>query len=541
MPKLTVDGRQVEVPAGTRLIEACKAAGVVVPHFCYHPGLSVAGNCRMCMVEIEMGGRSRVAASCVEPAVDGMTVRTASPEVQDTRQGVMEFLLLNHPIDCPYCDCAGECKLQDYYMDWGAVDTGSRRETEPVHKPKRQEIGPHVMLDSERCVLCTRCVRFTQEVTGTHELGVEERGSHSTLHLAEGKRLDNAYSGNVVDLCPVGALTDRTFRFQRRVWFLQKADSICPGCSRGCNTEIHFDLKRDYKNESSGRRAIRLKPRFNEQVNQWWLCDEGRYGFEAIDQGRLERPLVLRQGVVSATDVEDALSEAARLLDDMARRHPEQLAVLFSPDMSSEALLAARSLFLDQLKIPRADFALSQAPAALDDGFLHTDDPHPNRKGCEQLKLKRGAFADGGLLDEIRQGHVKGLVCFRWDLPALLGAEARELLGKLKLLIVLGTHQQDWHGLANLQVPVAMYAEQSGTFVNVQGKAQRFHAAFPPLGEAMGEVELLVELGQRMGRKAAQTTMEALRRRLESELPNMAGLETPRAPEHRVSKEAAPR
>jgi len=541
MPKLIVDGREVEVPTGTRLIEACKAAGVVVPHFCYHPGLSVAGNCRMCMVEIEMGGRSRVAASCVEPAVDGMTVRTQGAEVRDTRQGVMEFLLLNHPIDCPSCDCAGECKLQDYYMDWGAVDTGSRRETEPVHKPKRQEIGPHVMLDSERCVLCTRCVRFTQEVTGTHELGVEERGSHSTLHLAEGKRLDNAYSGNVVDLCPVGALTDRTFRFQRRVWFLKKADSICPGCSRGCNTEIHFDEKRDYKNERSGRRVMRIKPRFNAQVNQWWLCDEGRYGFEGIDFGRLVRPLILRHGVVSPTDGEDALAEAARLLDDMARRHPEQLAVLLSPDMSCEALLAARSLFVDQLKLSRVDFGLSLDPAGLEDGLLRTADRHPNRMGCELLKLKRGAFADGTLLDEIREGRVKGLVCFRWDLPALLGEQARELLGQLRLLIVLTPQAQAWGDLATLQLPVALYAEQDGTFVNFQGKAQRFHAAFPPMGEAVGEVDLLLELGQRMGRRPAQSSHEALRKRLEAELPQTAGLEAPRAPEHRVSKEAAPR
>lgn len=541
MPKLIVDGREVEVPAGTRLIEACKAAGVVVPHFCYHPGLSVAGNCRMCMVEIEMGGRSRVAASCVEPAAEGMVVRTQSAEVKDTRQGVMEFLLLNHPIDCPYCDCAGECKLQDYYMDWGAVDTGSRRETDPVHKPKRQEIGPHVMLDSERCVLCTRCVRFTQEVTGTHELGVEERGSHSTLHLAEGRSLDNPYSGNVVDLCPVGALTDRTFRFQRRVWFMQKADSICPGCSRGCNTEIHFDVKRDYKNEQGGRRVLRLKPRFNAQVNQWWLCDQGRYGFEDIDFGRLEQPLALRNGVLSATDRDDASAEAARLLDDMVRRHPEQLALLLSPDMSCEALLAARNLFVDQLKFPRVDYQLAQDPAGMEDGLLRTADLHPNRKGCEQLKLKRGTFADGALLEEIREGRVKGLVCFRWDLPALLGAKAGEILGRLKLLIVLTPHQQKWGQLATLQLPVAVYAEQDGTFVNVQGQAQRFHAAFPPLAESQGEVEWVLELGQRMGRRPTQGSQEALRRRLEAELPHAAGLEAPRAPEHRVSKEAAPR
>lgn len=539
MPRLIVDGRPVEVPTGTRVIEACKQAGVVVPHFCYHPGLSVAGNCRMCMVEIEMGGRSRVAVSCVEPAMEGMVVRTESEEVRDARLGVMEFLLLNHPIDCPYCDCAGECKLQDYYMDWGAVDTGSRRLTEAIHKPKRQEIGPHVMLDSERCVLCTRCVRFCQEVTGTHELGIEERGAHSTLHLAEGKRLDNAYSGNVVDICPVGALTDRSFRFQRRVWFMRKADSICPGCSRGCNIEIQYDLRRDYKNTESGRRVIRLKPRYNEEVNQWWLCDRGRYGFSGIDQGRLRQPLVARGGQVSATDWNDALGEAARRLDDMVRRHPEQVAVLFSPDMTCEALLAARSLFLDQLKVPRADFQLAEDPRGEEDDLLMKADLHPNRLGCELLKLKRGAFPDGGLAEEIRADRVKGLVCFHWALPALL-ADGRELLSKLRLLIVIGTHEQDWGALAALQLPAAVHAEQTGTFVNFQGRVQRLQAAFPPAGEARDEVELLLDLGQRLGRKPVQATREAVARRLETELPGY-GAGAPPAASSRVSKEAAPR
>jgi NADH-quinone oxidoreductase subunit G len=541
MPKLTVDGRPVEVPTGTRLIEACKQAGVVVPHFCYHPGLSVAGNCRMCMVEIEMGGRSRVAASCVEPALDGMNIRTASPEVRDTRQGVMEFLLLNHPIDCPYCDCAGECKLQDYYMDWGAIDTGSRRETEPVHKPKRQEIGPHVMLDSERCVLCSRCVRFCQEVTGTHELGIEERGSHSTLHVAEGKTLDNAYSGNVVDLCPVGALTDRTFRFQRRVWLLRKADSLCTGCSKGCNLELHFDEQHDYKNESSGRRVMRVKPRYNEQVNQWWLCDRGRYGFESIDQGRLLTPRVSRDGQVTATDWEDALGETARRLDDELRRHPDQSAVLFSPDMSCEELLAARSLFLEQLKFSRADFQLEQDPVGQEDGLLMKADLHANRAGCRALGLKRGAFEDGHLLEEIRSGRVRSLVCFHWDLPALLGAGARELLAKLRFLLVITPHEQAWSELASLQLPSAVPAEQAGSFINCDGLGQRFHAAFEPMGEARRGVDLLLALGARLGRRPAQASWEALSKRLEAEVPALAGLEAPRAPLRQVSKEAAPR
>lgn len=546
MPKLIVDGRPVEVAPGTKVIEACKQAGVVVPHFCYHPGLSVAGNCRMCMVEIAMGGRSRVAVACVEPAADGMEIATATEGVLDARKGVMEFLLLNHPIDCPYCDCAGECKLQDYYMEWGNVAEGSRRDTEAVHKPKRQEIGPRVMLDSERCVLCTRCVRFCEEVTGTSELGIEERGSHSTLHLAEGKTLDNAYSGNVVDLCPVGALTDRTFRFQRRVWFLQKVDSVCPGCSRGCNVEIHYDLKRDYKNERSGRRVVRLKPRFNADVNQWWLCDEGRYGFDSIDVGRQEQALLKQdRGLVPVAN-DEALAEAAHLIGDFAKKKAAHLAVLASPQSTSEALLALRSVFVDGLKVQWLDHEMPQDSRWTADDLLKTADPNPNRKACETLKLKKGALPAGGLVEKIEDGTVQGLVVFRRDLPALLGERAAEILGKLKLLVVFASHEGGWGDLPDAVLPdavlpAAVYAEESGTFVNFEGRVQRLNPAFAPLGEARPEFDWLLELARLLGLKPGFGSLEGAQRLLEPLFPRFAELAGPAAPTNRVSKEAAPR
>lgn len=542
MPNLTIDGRQIEVTAGTRIIEACKQVGVVVPHFCYHPGLSVAGNCRMCMVEIEMNGRSRVAASCVEPVAEGMIVRTSSEEVRDTRLGVMEFLLINHPIDCPFCDCSGECKLQDYYMDWGNVQEGSRRHVDQVHKPKRQEIGPHVMLDSERCVMCTRCIRFTDEVTETHELGMKERGTHNTVHLAEDKTLDNPYSGNVVDLCPVGALTDRTFRFQRRVWFLKKVDSICTGCSRGCNLEIHYDLKRDYKNEASGRRVVRFKPRFNEEINQWWLCDRGRYGYESIDKGRLTAPRISRVGDTSETSWEDALAEAARQIGDFAKRHPEQMAVLYSPDQTNESLLAARELFQKGLGIHHGDFALAEELHGAEDEFLMKADLHPNRKACELLKLKKGMLPAGGLVEAIRDGRVKALVCFRWDIPALLGDRAAEVLSNLKLLVVLGTHDVDWESHQVLSLPVAVFAEENGTLTTFDGRVQRINKAFEPMGEARDEFSLLLDLAGRLGLKLGFNTIEGAQRLLREELPDFDRyLGEPARPETRVSKEAAPR
>ena len=235
MPTLTIDGKPITVEAGTRVIEAARRLGIEVPFYCYHPGLTIPANCRICMVEIEKFPKPQVA--CYTECQDGMVVRTDTDKIKETRRHILEFLLINHPLDCPVCDQAGECWLQDYYLRYGLYD--ARFYEEKVKKPKAVPIGPNVMLDAERCILCSRCVRFTDEISKTSELGIVNRGDHSEIAVSPEKELDNPYSGNVVDICPVGALTDRDFRFKCRVWYLQKADSICPGCARGCNIEIH--------------------------------------------------------------------------------------------------------------------------------------------------------------------------------------------------------------------------------------------------------------------------------------------------------------
>ncbi|HEX2441295.1 MAG TPA: 2Fe-2S iron-sulfur cluster-binding protein, partial [Methylomirabilota bacterium] len=267
MPKVTIDGKEIEVPAGTNLIEAARQLGIEVPHYCYHPGLSIAGQCRLCMVDIEKTPRPTIA--CNTQATDGMVVHTDTERVKQSRRSMMEFHLVNHPLDCPVCDQAGECWLQIYYMKHGLYDP--RMTDEKVHKPKAVPLGPHVMLDAERCILCSRCVRFCDEVTGTGELGIFHRGDHSEIGLFPGRDLTNNYSANVVDICPVGALTDRDFRFQVRVWYLDTAKSICTGCARGCNIDVHVNRRRPPHAE--GRRVARLKPRYNADVNAWWLCD----------------------------------------------------------------------------------------------------------------------------------------------------------------------------------------------------------------------------------------------------------------------------
>src|SRR3989338_3943604 len=291
MQTLTIDGRTVTVPPGTTIIQAADQLGITVPRYCYHPGLSIAGNCRICLVEVEQLPKLQIA--CYTPVADGMVVHTGSDKTLKARQEVLEFLLANHPLDCPVCDQAGESELQNYYMDHGRYE--ARFAEQKVKKTKKATpIGPTVMLDQERCILCSRCVRFTDEISKTSELGIFNRGDHAELDVAPGQALDNPYAGNVVDICPVGALTDRDFRFKARVWYLSSSPSVCPGCSRGCNIDIHYVLDRPYL--ADGARVMRLKPRYNPDVNQWWMCDEGRYAYKAIDQARLVQPTSRQNG-----------------------------------------------------------------------------------------------------------------------------------------------------------------------------------------------------------------------------------------------------
>lgn len=262
-----IDGKELRVPKGMNLIEVGKLAGIDIPHYCYHPDLSIAGNCRMCQVELK--GSPKLVIACNTTATDGMEIAThhTSERVKQTQEANLEFILKNHPLDCTVCDQSGHCKLQDYYFEY------SRRESRlletKVKKKKAFQIGPHVVLDAERCILCTRCVRFLDEVTKTGELGVVNRGDKSEIDLFPGKWLDNPLSATVIDLCPVGALTYADWRFKSRIWFTKRVDTLCVGCSRNCNVTVHH---RDGE-------IVTVKARYNKQVNKEWLCDEGRFGF----------------------------------------------------------------------------------------------------------------------------------------------------------------------------------------------------------------------------------------------------------------------
>jgi NADH-quinone oxidoreductase subunit G len=333
MPTLKIDGREVTVEKGRTIIQACEQLSIEVPRYCYHPGLRVVGSCRMCLVDVEKMPKLQIA--CNTPANDDMVVWTQNDKVKEARRSVLEFLLLNHPLDCPVCDRAGECELQNYYMKYAQHD--SRLLENKVKKKKAFPIGPHVILDQERCVLCSRCVRFTSDVTQTGELGIFSRATYSEVNIYPGRELNNNYSGNVVDICPVGALLDRDFRYQMSVWYLKEAMSVCPGCSNGCNIRVHYNLDRRYKTQ--GRRFQRLKPRYNEHVNKYWMCDEGRYNYRWLDVDRIEQPQIRDEEGLKPSDWDSAFAKAAAAMKTAIEAFGvESIGVIPSPQMTNEEL-----------------------------------------------------------------------------------------------------------------------------------------------------------------------------------------------------------
>ena len=514
MPKLTIDGKEIEVEPGTNLIEAARRLGIEVPHYCYHPGLSIAGQCRLCMVDIEKAPRPTIA--CNTQAADGMVVHTDTARVRETRRSIMEFHLINHPLDCPVCDQAGECFLQIYYMKHGLYDP--RMTDEKVHKPKAVPLGPHVILDAERCILCSRCVRFCDEITGTGELGIFNRGDHSEIGLFPGRDLVNNYAANVVDICPVGALTDRDFRFQVRVWYLDTAKSICTGCARGCNIDVHVNRRRPH--HADGRRVARLKPRYNAEVNAWWLCDVGRYHFGFVDgPTRLTAPVRRATGGTAEVSWDDAVSGVAEAL---RRYTPEQVAVLASPQMSNEDLFALKRV-LDTRGIRQVAFDVPPAARAEGDDFLLRADRTPNRRGAELM----GLAGDGAaILAAARAGRIRGLWIFQHDLSAS-GWPANEVAGALarvETLIFTGTNANATSERAQWVLPSAAWVERDGTFTNFEGRVQRFRTALEPAGHALPAWDLLGRVLAALGGTPAGGRAELWFRELVRAVPAFAGL-----------------
>jgi len=436
--------------------------------------------------------------------------------VRETRKSIMEFHLINHPLDCPVCDQAGECWLQIYYMKHGLYDP--RMKDEKVHKPKAVPLGPHVILDAERCILCSRCVRFCDEITGTGELGIFERGDYSEIGLFPGRELDNKYSANVVDICPVGALTDRDFRFQVRVWYLDSAKSICPGCARGCNIDVHVNRRRPHHAE--GRRVARLKPRFNAEVNKWWICDAGRYGFGFVDAAdRLVVPTHQEGGSTTEVTWDQGIAAVAGALRRLA---PEQIGVIASPKMANEDLFALRRL-LDLHGIRQAAGRVPARVPGDEDNFLIRADKNPNSLGAELMGFGGDA---GAVLEAARARRLKFLWVFEHDLLASAVSE-REMLEAFRAVetVVFTGSNANWTSAhAHWVLPSAAWVEREGTYTNFEGRVQRFRTAIEPLGQALADWEIVGRVMALLGESLSATRAEHVFRQLAEAVPAFAGL-----------------
>ena len=502
MVELTIDGRKVSVPDGTNVLEAAKLVGIRIPNFCYHPDLSVEGSCRMCLVTIE--GRPKLAPSCSEPVKAGMVVRVSgqgAEQAEDARRAQLEFLLLNHPLDCPICDQAGECKLQDYYVEHGRYQSRMPRGLK-LHKRKVVDLGERIMLDKERCVLCSRCVRFCREVSESYALQFFTRGVTTEIGTEnDGPITGDDYIGNIVDICPVGALTSKDFRFKQRVWFLKSAESVCDHCSTGCNLRV------DHKDGV----VYRYVPRRNPEVNRSWLCDAGRDSYK-LRQGpdRLEAPLVRAAGALAPASWADALAAA-----EAAIRHGRgAIAGLASPRASTETLYAFRAFAREALQTKLVDYRVDgshEKTKTMADKVLRHADPHPNNTGCDWLKLGQAASV-AAILDACEKGEVKTLYLLG---PELLTRHpeperVRRALGRVEHVIVHATHTSDALAPASVVLPDVTFLEMDGTFVNYQGRVQRFRRAYPARGQASPAAVALADLGKRLGAAVPSGSAEKL-------------------------------
>jgi NADH-quinone oxidoreductase subunit G len=519
MPTLTIDGRQIDSPDGSTVIQAAETLGIFIPRYCYHPGLSIAGNCRICLVEVEKNPKLQIA--CNTPVTEGMVVHTGSAKADEGRRAVLEFLLANHPLDCPVCDQSGECDLQNFYMNFGLYDPRFREQK--VKKKKAVAVGPYVMLDQERCILCSRCVRFTDEISKTGEFGIFNRGDRAEVGLYPGQHLDNPYSGNVVDICPVGALTDREFRFKARVWYLSSAPTVCSGCAQGCNVDVHYVLDRPHLND--GARILRVKPRYNADVNQWWMCDEGRYGFGWIDKGRLTK--VRHQGAEATW--EQAVAGITEELTKTGDRDPERgprfrLGVIASSQLTNEELFLIREIF--QRALGARVTVSSPMPAGNSDNFLIKADKTPNTHGAKLIGLTDAAAPDAAtIVAETLEGQLDALWVFGYDLTKLVAHEDVQRLSRsLRLFVFSGTNENPTAGWSHWALPTAAYLEKDGTFVNAHGRVQRIGRAFPPLSDSREDWRVLLEIAGRLNLGFAWRSPEEIFEALARSVQPFAGL-----------------
>jgi NADH-quinone oxidoreductase subunit G len=482
---LTIEGRTVTVPEGTSILEAAKTVGVLIPHYCYHPGLPVAGVCRMCLVEVEKA--PKLAPACATSVGEGQVIHVHSEPSREARKGVLELLLINHPLDCPICDQSGECELQDYTFQEGRKDS---RYAEPKRFNPVEDFGGDVLYVPNRCILCTRCVRFMDDVAQSPVLNVSERGDRALIGKFEGEDLTHPWSGNVIDLCPVGALLSKDFLNKARAWELDRSASICPNCTQGCNAIL----------ETRENQVVRMRPRPNDEVNKYFLCEEGRLDYRWINRrDRVEQPMVNANGGLMPASWEVALSTAATVL------RGRKAFVLASPFLSNEALFLLSKLI--EKTGGRGAFRVETGPeaplAGVEDLALRAERA-ANVRGAELLGFDKFDDPLRGL------GADDVLVVADHDLANVPG----DAIGRAKDIVVIGTTIPQPLGNAKVVLPITNFAEEEGTFTNLRGRVQRFLQARAAPGLARPSYfvlgDLLAALGEGKGYYLASEAFAAL-------------------------------
>lgn len=497
-----INGKWYRFPKGTRIADACNSVGVHVPCFCYHPKLSVAGSCRMCLVEQGMPPRlapgavpaynedgylpiqwmPRAVIACANTVAENMGIRTDGTLCREARRGVLEFLLTNHPLDCPICDQAGECKLQEYTSDYGP---GSHRFTEAkTKKGKNLSIGPRVNLDQERCVLCRRCVRFMKEIVGEEVLGVVGRGAHNAIACYPGTELTSNYSMNVVDICPVGAMTSKDFRFKMRVWFLKSTPTLDVNDGTGTNINLW----------SREQQIYRITPRRNDEVNSCWMADDHRLNYKYINAPeRLLHPLMRTdKGAEQRPSTWDATLNV--VAEQLKKCSPKETAIIASARMTNEELYVARAI-TDQLGVTKMDIVPRIQES---DGMLISADRNPNTNGAELILGKSGrGLAD--IVKNIQKGTTRFLIVLGEDATAPEIGLSEDDLAKLDYLLVLSHSANATTRAADVVLPGVTFAEKYGTMINVTGRIQRLNKAIEPLGEARTDWSILRDLAKLLG------------------------------------------
>jgi NADH-quinone oxidoreductase subunit G len=507
---LTIDGRQVTVEKGKTVLQAAIEHGIKVPYYCYHPGISIDGSCRVCIVKIEK--MPKLQTACSTPAADGMVVSTGTPDVVEARASVFEFLLINHPLDCPVCDKGGECPLQDFSYSYGPNESRMefpRRVFDGEGVKADVDFGPTLMLNRNRCILCTRCVRFMREIDGDAQINIVDRGYGSEIATFQEEGVHSLLSGNLMDVCPVGAITTRDYRFKSRPWDNPDAvDTICTFCEKGCNTTAWLKAKPEW---AKAAQLVRTTPRFNPDVNGYWMCDIGRFDYHWIEgDDRLQRPLIREAtGTQKPVDWREALTKLSERIG--AAGGVGALRFLLSAHASLEELFLVGRLG-SAFGVPEDGVALTwrirEKPQPANTKFRIPPVDAPNVRGARDMGFPARSAADGApdltaFRQQVEQGRVAALYVFdpgpdgsAGDLSWILSARSA---GKLPLLIVHGVLLTDLARAADIVLPGSSSMEKDALYVNQQGIVQGAARALPPPGDAQEDWQVFVNVGLALG------------------------------------------